>query len=161
MSATKKIIDSYIDSDFGKLNLIETQTMAAVNGGPMKPLVFRNWSGKIPATEIEILINSENNPPVIPDEIRIAFKKIMADTDSFKQKVAADQLELAKEWAEDGELNIELNEENFTKLLKIKGFSTDPERLTVWLAEEANIFAGHEIEVRIENGKIQEISLAG
>jgi len=135
--------------------------MGGVKGGQMQPIVIREWIGHTPDTEIEISINSAENPPLIPDDIRKAYRGIVADTDNFKRKVAIDQLGLARDWAEEGGINIALDEDIFAKLLAIDAFSVDPGRLTIWLSEGADIFAGHAIEVRIEDGEIIETCLAG
>eukprot|EP01042_Synura_sphagnicola_P028176 gene28176-36361_t len=156
-----KIIDHYIDADFGKLDLVETHYMAGLNGGPMKSTVMRSWVGHAPDTKTEISINFDENPPSISDDIRKAYRNILADTEGFIRKIAADQLVLARDWAEQGDLNIILDENTFASLLKIDDFSIVADRLTVWLLEDADIFAGHAIEVRIEGGEVIEICLAG
>jgi hypothetical protein len=161
MTNDSKIIDQYIDTDFGKLDLVETHYMAGLNGSPMKSTVMRSWVGHTLDTKTEISITFDKNPPSISDDIRKAYRQILADPDGFKQKIATDQLDLARNWAEQGDLDILLDAEMLSHLLTIDGFSIGPDRLTVWLVEGADIFAGHAIEVRIENGEIKEVCLAG
>jgi len=155
------VISHCMDADFGKLELVETRTKAAASGGPWEPVVYRSWAGDLPGIGAKISIDMEDDPSAVSEEIRIWFRRIMADLDAFKRMVAASELKLAREWAGSGDSDISLDEDSFSKSLKVKEFSIDPKRLTVWLEEDACIFAGHSIEVRIENGKIAEICLAG
>lgn len=127
----------------------------------MKPLVYRSWRGKIFGLDAEIQISCEEDPPVIAEDIRTSFRGVVANVGNFTKRVARRELDLAKQWAQEGELDLVLDELSFADLLKIKAFSIDPGRLTVWLQEAANIFAGHDLEVRIEDGVIAEICLAG
>ena len=127
----------------------------------MKPLVYRSWRGKIFGLDAEIQISCKEDPPVIAEDIRTSFRGVVANVGNFTKRVARRELDLAKQWAQEGELDLVLDELSFADLLKIKAFSIDPGRLTVWLQEAANIFAGHDLEVRIEDGVIAEICLAG
>ena len=149
------------DPDFGELTFVETRTAAAVDGGPMKPLVFRDWHGTAPGLGAKINISSEINPPQVDDAVRQAYRKIIADIDGLKKTVASQELDTAREWAAAGGIELALDEAGLAALLRVDGFSVDPGRLTIWLVEDKDIFAGHALEVRIENGKIIEICLSG
>ena len=100
-------------------------------------------------------------PPIVAEEVRSAFRAVVANIAAFKQMVARSQLGLAKEWAAQGELNLVLDEDVFSSLLTISHLSVEESRLTVFLDEQASIFAGHSIEVRMERGDEVEICLAG
>lgn len=155
------VIKSFFDTDFGALQLVETRTMAGVDGEPMRPLVYRTWRSVAGAPGPEILISEGDDPLNVSEDVRADYRRFSADIDALKAHVARAELELARDWAASGDLNLELTEASFAKMLVIDGYTIDPGRVTVWLSEPADIFAGHVIEVRIENGTIKEIGLAG
>ena len=159
--ADEIVIKTTIDPDFGELQLVETRSMAGVGGGPMKSLVFRHWSRPPDSPGPSILISEGDDPLSVSEQVRQDFRRVTGDVETLKKQVAHSKLELAREWAHAGELDIELTENSFAKLLALDGYSIDFDRLTVWLSESADIFAGHVIEVRIETGTITEICLAG
>jgi hypothetical protein len=155
------ILNSVVDPDFGGLELVETKMQASVGGGPMSPLVFRTWRSVGHTEGHSVLIMSEADPSMIAGDLRSAWRSILNDEDAFVACIAKSQLPLAIAWARDGELDIQLDETTFAKLLRLNGFTIDPGRLTVLLDDSAGIFAGHSIEVRIEKGEISEVGLAG
>jgi hypothetical protein len=155
------VISHYADPDFGSLELVETRTEAAVNGGPMMPLVFRQWTGKRAELDATISISNGETPPVVADEIRASFRGIVSNVQDFKQRVARSELGLAKDWIAAADMDLRLDERIFADSLKIECFTVSPGRLTVWLGEKMDIFGGHWLEVRIERGEIIEICLAG
>ncbi len=161
MSLEVVIVGHRNDADFGMLDYIETRTTAAVDGGPMKPLIFRNWQGKCPELSASILVSSDRDPPAINEDDRVAYRGVLADPETFKISVARSQLELARDWAASGGISSGFDETALAAMLRIDGFTVDPGRLTVWLEDTGDIFAGHVIEVRIEKGAIIEIGLAG
>jgi hypothetical protein len=161
MSLEEVVVGHRNDADFGALDYVETRTRAAVDGGPMKPLIFRSWQGKCPQLSAGILISSENDPPEITEDDRLAYRGVLADPEAFKKDVARRQLELARDWAASGGIRSDFDETALAAMLRIDAFTVDPGRLTVWLENTEDIFAGHAIEVRIENGAITEIVLAG
>ncbi len=124
-------------------------------------MVFKQWTGKQPEFDVVLSISSSEDPPIVADEVRAAFRSVISNIDNFKQTIARSELELAKNWAAAGGMDLPLDEIGFASLLKIEGFTIGPDRLTVWLEETANIFGGHLLEVRIEMGEIIEICLAG
>jgi hypothetical protein len=155
------VISHYVDPDFGALELIETRTEASVNGGPMRPLVFRHWAGKQPNLDSTLIISASEDPPVIDEEIRTAFRDVTSNIDDFTRRIARTELQTAKSWIAAAKTDLALDEDQFAGLLKICGFTIGPRRLTVWVEESANIFDGHSLEVRIEKGQIIEIRVAG
>ena len=155
------VISRYADPDFGALELIETQTRAKLNDGQWKTVTLREWSGKHGELGVPISITNTTDPPIVADEIRAAFRGVVANMCGFRHLIARSKLGLATEWAAQGELNLSLDEDTFSDLLTISGFSVGESRLTVFLEEAANIFAGHLLEARIELGKDIEICLAG
>jgi hypothetical protein len=155
------VVGHHVDPDFGALELIETRTQAAVNGGLGTPLVFRRWTGKQAELDVALSISSSEDPPIVADEIRAAFRSVMSNVNNFRQRIARSEFELAKDWAAAAGMDLALDESKLATLLKIQGFTIGPDRLTVWLEETANIFGGHSLEVRIEKGEIIEICLAG
>jgi hypothetical protein len=159
MPLEETVISRYVDKDFGVLELIETRTMAVVDGGPGRPLVFRQWIGK-PA-DFDIIISNPEDPPIVTDDIRAAFRSVLSNVGDFKRRIARNELENAMNWRAAAELDFPLDESRFAGLLKIVGFTVGPSRLTVWLQEPRGIFGGHSIEVRIEKGEIIEVCLAG
>lgn len=161
MAVKQTVISRHADPDFGALELIETQTQAKLNGGPWKTVILREWSGKQEDLGVPIRIANSKDPLIVADEIRTAFRSVVANMSGFRHLVARSQLGLAKEWAIQGELNLSLDEDTLSDLLTISGFSVGESRLTVFLEEAANVFAGHMLEVRIERGKVIEICLAG
>jgi hypothetical protein len=161
MPLKEAVISRFVDPDFGALELIETQTEASVNGGPRKPLVFREWTGKREDLHATLSISNTDNPPKVPDEIRTAFRAVTSDVRGFKRRIARRELELARSWSVQRSKDLELDEEKFLGLLEIEGFTIGERRLTVWLRETADIFAGHVLEVRVEHGSITEVCLAG
>ena len=161
MALEEIVIGHHVDPDFGPLELIETRTEAAVNGGPLTPLIFRQWTGKVAALDTSLSISSSEDPPVVADQVRSDFRRVMSNVDSFKERIARSELGLAKDWAAAAGLDLPLDENRFASLLKIDGFTIGPSRLTAWLGETAGIFGGHSLEVRIEMGEIVGICLAG
>jgi hypothetical protein len=159
--AEERVIKTQHDADFGPLELVEVHTEAAVGGGPMRPLVYRSWRRPHDAEGPELLISTAADPLVIDEGVRATYRAVTANENDLKQQVARDQLDLALEWAASGELKLALNAQTFASLLQVAGYTIDPQRLTVWLIEDAGIFAGHSIEVRFEDGAIAEIGLAG
>jgi hypothetical protein len=155
------VIGHHVDPDFGALELTETHTEAAVNGGPRTPLVFRPWTGKQGELDIVLSISGSEDPPIVADEVRADFRSVMSNVDNFKQRIARSELERAKDWVAAAGKNLPLDESRFASLLKIEGFTIGPDRLTVWIEETANIFGGHSLEARIEMGEIIEICMAG
>lgn len=161
MATEEIVVGHHVDPDFGALELIETRTKAALNGSPMRPLVFRQWTGKQAELDVPLSISSSEDPPNVADEVRADFRSVMSNVRAFKQGIARGELEPAKDWVAQAAMDLPLDESRFADLLKIEGFTIGPGRLTVWLHEPANIFRGHSLEVRIEMGKIVEICLAG
>ena len=154
-------ISRYADPDFGALELIETQTRAKLNDSQWKTVILREWLGKHGELGVPISITNTKDPPLVADDIRAAFRRVVANISGFKQLIARSSLELATEWATQGGLNLSLDEDTFSHLLTISSFSVGEGRLTVFLEETTNIFAGHLLEARIERGKDIEICLAG
>jgi hypothetical protein len=161
MALKEIVIGQHADPDFGVLTLIETRTAAALNGGPRRPSVFRQWTGKVVELGATLDIASGECPPVIAREVRADFLNVLSDPSGFIQRIARSELELAKDWAAETRMDFPLDELGFARVLKITAFTISPERLTVWIEETANIFGGHQLEVRIEMGEIIEICLAG
>jgi hypothetical protein len=161
MALEEIVIGHHIDPDFGALELIETRTKAAVNGVPMKPLVFRQWTANQAELDVVLHISTSEDPPIVADEVRAAFRSVISNVDNFKQRIARSELELAKDWVAAAGTDLPLDESNFANMLKIEGFTIGPNRLTVWIGETANVFGGHSLKVRIESGEIIEICLAG
>ena len=155
------VISRHLDPDFGVLELIEMRTEASLNGEPLKPVTFREWSGKLDDLDATLSISNTDNPPKVSDEIRAAFRAVVSDGDSFKRRIARTELELAKRWSAEVNLDLRLDEETLSDLLEIEAFTMNRGRLTVWLRETGNIFGGHMVEVRIEQGAITEVCLAG
>ena len=153
MQQPEKIIDQCQDRDFGALKLVEIHTRAGAADGSMQPMALRNWCGRVAETDSAIRIEDDVHPSLLPETIRLPFRQIIADPEAFKQRVAAD----AVEWAEDGALDATA----LAALLQIACFAMAPERLTVWLTVDAERFDGHVMEVRIEDGEIAEICMAG
>jgi len=161
MALEEIIISRHFDTDFGALELIETRTEAAINGNPSRRLIFRQWIGKPTDLEVTLRISNSEDPPIVAEEIRAAFRNVLSNVADFKRRVARSELELAKNWAVAAGMDLSLDESTLADLLKIDGFTIGPRRLTVWLQETANIFGSHAIEVRMEGGVISEICLAG
>lgn len=159
--AEEHVITAIVDPDFGPIELVETHTLVGVNGGPMQPLVFRTWRRVESIEGPRLLISDGGNPPYVSLAARTDYKRYAADIDGLKAEVAQRQLQLAKDWAASGDIGIDLDGQSFAKVLELDGYSIDPNRVTVWLKDTADIFAGHQIEVIIENGAIAEICLAG
>jgi hypothetical protein len=155
------VLKSIVDPDFGVLELVETTMQASVDGGPMHQLVYRTWCSSGHAEGHSVLLSNEADPPVVAEDLRSAFRSILEDEATFFARIAKSQLQPAIAWARDGELGPHVDEASFAKLLRFAGFTIDPGRLTVLLEESAGIVAGHAIEVRIENGEIREVGLAG
>jgi hypothetical protein len=161
MALEEIIISHYADPDFGVLRLIETRTEGRVNGGPWKPLVCRESSGARQDVAAMISISSSDDPPTVPDDVRVAFRGIVLNLAEFKRTVAESQLELAQDWAMQGGRDGPLNADLLANAVALTGFRIDSDRLTVFLEDTESIFDGHAIEVRIRNGSIVEIGLAG
>src|SRR5260370_33895186 len=68
MAPEEIVIGRHFDSDFGALELIETRTEAVVNGGPRRPLVFKQWTGKQPEFVGLLTISSREDTPIVADE---------------------------------------------------------------------------------------------
>lgn len=161
MPLREVVISRHVDPDFGALELIETRTEASLNGGPMTPLVFREWTGKREDLRAALSISNTDNPPRVPDEIRAAFRSVVSDLEGFKRRIARRELERARRWSAQRSMELELDEEKLLRLLEIDGFRMGERRLTIWLRETAGIFGGHVLEVRIERGVLTEVCLAG
>lgn len=161
MALEEFIISSHVDPDFGVLELIETRTEGAVNGAAPRPLIIRQWTGKLTDLNATLSISSADDPPIVTEETRAAFRSILSNVGDFKRQIARRELELAKNWLAAAEMDFPLDENTFVSLLRIDGFTIGSDRLTVWLHDTANVFGGHTIEVRIEHGDITETCLAG
>ena len=161
MALEEVVIGHHLDSDFGALQLVETRTEARVSGGPWKPLIYRAWSGRRNDLNATIDISNGDDPPVVTDGVRTAFRSLILNIATFKRTVARGQLALAKDWAERGGLNVALDTDSFSDVLQIHSFLIGENRLTVFMEDTAGIFDKHMLEVRIEQGAIKEICLAG
>jgi hypothetical protein len=155
------VIFRCVDPDFGALELIETRTQASLDGGPLSPLIYREWTGKCENLDAAISISNTDNPPRVADETRAAFRAVVSDVGDFKRRIARSELKLARDWPAQAGMNFDLNEDSFCGLLEIEALRLDEDRLTVWLRETANIFGGHTLEARLERGEIIEVCLAG
>jgi len=82
------VISRHVDSDFGALELIENRTEASLKGGPMKPLISREWTWKREDLDATLSISNTDNPPQVSDEIRAAFRAVVSDVDSLKRRIA-------------------------------------------------------------------------
>jgi hypothetical protein len=161
MALEEIVLGYHVDPDFGAIELIETRTEAAVDGGPRTTLVFRQWIGEQPELDVPLSISNSEDPPIVADEVRADFRRVISNVDEFRQRIARSELERAKDWVTVGAMDLPLDESSLASLLEIEGFTIGPDRLTVWLKETAKIFGGHSLEVRIEMGEIIEICLAG
>jgi hypothetical protein len=133
MALEEIVISRHIDPDFGVLELIETPTEAAVNGAPSKPLIFRQWTGKLADVDATLGLSNAEDPPVVTEEVRAAFRSVLSNVDDFKRRIARSKLELARNWVAAAKMNLPLDESALTNLLKIDGFTIGSGRLTVWL----------------------------
>src|SRR5689334_16210369 len=119
MPREKIIISRHIDRDFGALELIETRFEASVNGRPKTPFVSRHWTGKQAELDVEVIILSNQDPPIIQDGVRTDFQDVMSDLESFKQRIARSQLQLARNWIAGAGMDLTLDEMEFASLLRI------------------------------------------
>lgn len=133
MALEEIVISRHVDPDFGVLELIETPTEAAVNGAPSKPLIFRQWTGKLADVDATLSLSNAEDPPVVTEEVRAAFRSVLSNVDDFKRRIARSKLELARNWVAAAKMNLPLDESALTNLLKIDGFTIGSGRLTVWL----------------------------
>ena len=104
------VIGHHVDLDFGALELIETRTRAAVDAGPRTPQVFRRWTGKQAELDVVLSISSSEDPPMVADEIRAAFRSVVPNVNNFRQRIARSELELAKDWAAAAGMDLSLDE---------------------------------------------------
>src|SRR5260370_42630070 len=77
MAPEEIVIGRHFDSDFGALELIETRTEAVVNGGPRRPLVFQQLTGKPPGFCFLVSISRKESPPIVAAESRAALRSII------------------------------------------------------------------------------------
>ena len=140
MAVEQTVISRYTDPDFGVLEFVETRTQARLNGGPWKSVIFREWSGKREDPGVTVGIADSEDPPVVADEIRNAFRAVVADTSEFKRVVAQRMLRLAEEWARQGKLSLPLDLDTFSDLPTISSFSIGDSRLTVFFERNRQHF---------------------
>jgi Uncharacterized protein conserved in bacteria (DUF2262) len=155
------VVDHTVDPDFGALQLFETRTMGQSRGDAWKQIRYHAWKGTCDAIGASVSISGDLKQLDVPDSIRALYRKIVANPETLKREVAKREIGLARDWAASGSIDTSFSEQDFATMLNITEFSIQEDRLTVWLEETQDIFAGHSIEVRYENGVISEIGLAG
>jgi hypothetical protein len=155
------VIKTITDPDFGVLDLIETQADPRIDG--RTPATYRTLLGKCPPpNDCMLIISSEEELEQISAAMRESFHRVLADVDAMKTRMAEKNLDLAREWAEAGGLELELDTPKLAGLLKLDGVDVAGQRLTLYFIEDADIFADHVLEARLdENGEITETCLAG
>ena len=155
------VIKSIIDPDFGPLDLVETRTKVSVLGWPKKAAVYRSWERPKEGGPGTLTIEDADGTPDAAAEVRQTFRAISGDIGALKLQAAQRSMDMAKTWA-NGEMMKHLESPaTFVSVLELEGMSIGGGLMTVWFADTADIFAGHSLEVRIEDGEIKEVTLAG
>lgn len=155
------VIKTISDPDFGALDLIETQADPRIDG--LAPATYQTLLGKCPPpNECMLIIGSEEELAQISAAMRASFHRVLGDVDAIKARVAEMNLDLAREWADAGDLELDLDAPKLAGLLELDGVDVAGQCMTLYFIEDADIFADHVLETRLdENGKITEIRLAG
>ena len=155
------VIKTITDPDFGVLDLIETQADPRIDG--LTPATYQTLLGKCPPpNECMLIVGSEEELAQIPAAMRASFHRVLGDVDAIKARVAEKNLDLAREWADAGDLELDLDAPKLAGLLELDGVDVAGQCMTLYFIEDADIFADHVLETRLdENGKITEIRLAG
>jgi hypothetical protein len=154
------VIKTITDPDFGALDLIETQADPRIDG--LAPATFQTLLGKCPPpNECMLIIGSEEELAQIPASMRASFHRVLGNVDAIKTRVAEMNLDLAREWAEAGALELDLDAPKLAELLKLDGVDVAGQGITLYFIEDEDIFTDHVLETRLdESGEIMEIRLA-
>jgi hypothetical protein len=155
------VIKTITDPDFGVLDLIETKADPRIDG--LAPATYQTLLGKCPPpNECMLIIGSEEELAQITPAMRTSFHRVMGEVDAIKARVAEKNLDLAREWADAGDLELDLDAPKLAELLKLDGVDVARQCLTLYFIEDADIFSEHVLETRLdENGEITDIYLAG
>jgi len=165
-----EILTTIDDPDLGKLDLVREHFRAKSADDPVwRDLSILEWRGKHRSEnglsfDISVYADEDTVPaqPDVADIARATFRRLIGDEAGFRRIVAAQQIELAVDWAsEAGDIPLPTLE-SFTRALSLETVQFHPGRITFWYHEDRDIFAGHALEVRLDpDGRISEICLAG
>ncbi len=159
-------IDRFTHPALGDLRLLR-ETFHAKAGGALfwtKHEMFC-WQGALNGCRLEIIPEANGPFPDMPPACCAMLLGFANDETALRRLICADMLELAKDWADSGDLP-EPTLESFMAGVRLDAIQIyENWAPTVYYEEldpERSIFAGHIIEARFHpDGKLQSASIAG
>jgi hypothetical protein len=157
----KTFVKTIIDPDFGDLSLMEAQADPRTDGLP--PVTYRMLIGKCSAPhDCDLNISGEDELALISAPLRETFRRVMANIDDTKMRIATACLDMARKWADAAEPAIELDAPKLAALLRLDTVDVAQDGLTLLFLEDADIFGGNVLVVHFnETGEITGISPEG
>ena len=117
------------------------------------------WRGRIESLNVQFGVCDDLTGVTLA--ARADFKRAVGDINAVKRVAAERMLETAKDWAEQGEMKINVGEAMLASSLRLESIDVGASRVTLYFDETAGVFAGHGVEVRIEGGEVSEVGLCG
>ena len=125
------------------------------------------WEGTLGGARFDIYVEEAGAFPEIPPDSRLMLKRLGATVAAMRQEVAGRMHDLARDWAESGELP-EPTPASLEAALRLDAIHTYEDWAPTLYFEECEtdidrmIFAGHVVEVRLTpDGSISEAHIAG
>lgn len=161
-------LDAVEDKDFGRMRLMRQVFHAKSPGeADWSELDLVYWEGSLAGASFSIYVEAVGAFPTMPPETRSVLLRIGATESAVRREVASRLLDLAKDWADSGDLP-EPTLASFEAGLRLDAIHTYEDwRPTLYFEEretdaDRTIFAGHVIEVRLDaDGSIREAHIAG
>jgi hypothetical protein len=161
-------LDAVEDKDFGRMRLMRQMFRAKSPGDKdwsEHHIVY--WEGTLAGAPFNIYVEEAGPFPDMSDETRAVLLRIGATEPALRRDVASRLLDLAKDWADSGDLPVPTLA-SFEAGLRLDAVQTYEDwRPTLYFEEretdvDRTIFAGHVIEVRLDaDGSIMEAHIAG
>jgi hypothetical protein len=156
----QEILRTIVDPDFGPLNLVRKPFWGRAGSAPWTLSELVEWLGARDGIEISITAERGDLQPELRNG-RQAMARLLASPGAVLTEAAAAMIQTAREWADSGDLD-EPTLETLQAALDIDSVTYSYGRITVWISETADIFAGHAIEMRYDDtGTLEESCLAG
>lgn len=159
-------IDRFSHPALGEMRLFREE-FHAKSGGEIfwKKLEMFRWEGALNGVSIEVIPEGAGPFPDMPQACCEMIQGFANDETALRRLICADMLELARDWADSGDLP-EPTLASFMAGVRLQSIQTYEDWApTVYYEEidaDRSIFAGHVIEARFNpDGTLQSASIAG
>jgi hypothetical protein len=154
------VVRTIDDPDFGKLDLVVQHFWAQSRDSDWTLHDAANWQGETNGIQFRTHAKADETEPKL-GAARATMRRFIDEPQAIVGEAAAEMIDTAIDWA--GQLDLpKPTLASLQAALRFEAVDYGGERITAWIADGAEIFGGHIIEMRYNpKGKLIEACLAG